>query len=335
MCALFGWLDCGGKVSIALLAKLTQALANAAEERGTDAAGISYVRKGKVTVYKRPKPAHKIKFRIPVGTRAVMGHTRLTTQGSEKNNRNNHPFKGHAGIEFAFAHNGCLYNDTRLRISKQLPETDIETDSYIGVQLIESAGSLDFKSLGSMAEAVNGSFMFTLLDSNNKLYFIKGSNPISILYFKDLKLYVYASTDTILSTALFEVGLSDKDAEKRKLIYGDMLSIDVEGNIEESEFDDKDEYLYTGSLLGNWNYRYARKSKESELEILYEYAGYFGVSEEKVDMLIEYGYTSLEVEELLYDDDALEKTLQEITNIYGQTESVLEDHCDIYSKYYT
>ena len=41
MCALFGWLDYKGIVSDKLLKKLTQALANAAEERGTDASGIA------------------------------------------------------------------------------------------------------------------------------------------------------------------------------------------------------------------------------------------------------------------------------------------------------
>ena len=67
MCALFGWLDYHGKISPKVLQKLTQALANAAEERGTDASGISYVRDGKITIYKRPKPAHKMKFRVPAG----------------------------------------------------------------------------------------------------------------------------------------------------------------------------------------------------------------------------------------------------------------------------
>ncbi len=40
MCALFGWLDCGKKLPHKLLKKLTQALANVAEERGTDASEI-------------------------------------------------------------------------------------------------------------------------------------------------------------------------------------------------------------------------------------------------------------------------------------------------------
>ena len=86
MCALFGWLDYKGSMSDKLLKKLTQALANAAEERGMDASGIAYVKNGKVTIYKRPKPAHKIHFNAPSRTRAIMGHTRITTQGNEKFN---------------------------------------------------------------------------------------------------------------------------------------------------------------------------------------------------------------------------------------------------------
>ena len=44
MCALFGWLDYKGIVPYKVLKRLTQALAKAAEERGTDAAGISYIK---------------------------------------------------------------------------------------------------------------------------------------------------------------------------------------------------------------------------------------------------------------------------------------------------
>ena len=40
MCSLFGFLDYQGIIPHKILRKLTQALANAAEERGTDAAGM-------------------------------------------------------------------------------------------------------------------------------------------------------------------------------------------------------------------------------------------------------------------------------------------------------
>ena len=109
MCAVFGFLDYKGKISNAVLKKLVHYLSVAAEVRGTDATGIAYVRNGSMVTYKKPKPAHKVKLFFPRDTRAVIGHTRFTTQGSEKRNCNNHPFEGHCGKEaFALAHNGVL-----------------------------------------------------------------------------------------------------------------------------------------------------------------------------------------------------------------------------------
>lgn len=75
---------------------------------------IAYVNDGRVTIFKRPKPAHKVHFNTPAGTRAIMGHTRMTTKGNEKHNFNNHPFPGHADREFTFAHNGVLYKSKRI-----------------------------------------------------------------------------------------------------------------------------------------------------------------------------------------------------------------------------
>ena len=64
--------------------------------------------------------------------RAVIGHTRFTTQGSEKRNCNNHPFEGRCGTEsFALAHNGVLYNDRELRREQHLPPTPIENEPSI------------------------------------------------------------------------------------------------------------------------------------------------------------------------------------------------------------
>ena len=91
MCALFGWLDYKGIIPKKILKKLTQALANAAEERGTDAAGISYIKDGKVTVYKRPRAAHLIRFNAPDDTKVIMGHTRMATQGDKRHNYNRSP----------------------------------------------------------------------------------------------------------------------------------------------------------------------------------------------------------------------------------------------------
>lgn len=173
MCCLFGVLDYQRRLSNKTLAMVTSALAVECEARGTDATGIAYLHNDKLSVYKRPVPARRLRIRLPGDTHIVMGHTRMTTQGSEKHNRNNHPFIGHIGaVPVALAHNGIIRNDKQLRHSEKLPYTNIETDSYIAVQLIEQQKILNFASLRYMAEQVEGSFAFTILDRQGNLYFI-------------------------------------------------------------------------------------------------------------------------------------------------------------------
>lgn len=310
MCALFGWLDYKGIVPYKILQKLTQALANAAEERGTDASGISYIKDNRVTIYKRPKPAHKVRFNAPDTTRAVMGHTRMTTQGDEKNNFNNHPFSGHADKEFAFAHNGVLYNDNALRKEYQLPKTNIETDSYVAVQLIENQGKLDFDSLKFIAEKVKGSFCFTVLDANNSLYIVKGSNPMYLLHFEKIGLYVYASTETIMNKALKKLNMLKIPCTEIKLHHGDIIRIDIDGSVSASEFENIDDFRGYASWL-NWYGDWEDDYTDHEQMIL-EMCGCYGVDEGDVELLLDYGYSAEEIEEMLCDHSLLYDTLKSV-----------------------
>ena len=97
MCCLFGLYDYGKSLSAKQKSRIISALAVAAEARGTDAAGIAYLSGSHLSIYKRPQPAHRLRFRIPAAANVVMGHTRMTTQGSEHRNYNNHPFYGQIG----------------------------------------------------------------------------------------------------------------------------------------------------------------------------------------------------------------------------------------------
>lgn len=310
MCALFGWLDYKGIVSCKLLKKLTQALANAAEERGTDASGISYIHDGNVVIYKRPKPAHKIRFAAPDDTRAMMGHTRMTTQGNEKYNYNNHPFLGHADISFALAHNGVLYNDKALRREKQLPETFIETDSYIAVQLIEQQKKLDFSSLQSMAESVQGNFTFTVLDAENSLYIIKGNNPMCLLHFADLGLYVYASTESILAKALKKINLLNVPFSKIEVTQGEILRISSDGLLTRSKFKVQDNFdsIAWMQYAYDWEDDYYTQQEQ----LLLEMCGCYGITEDDVILLLDYGYTADEIEDMLLDSTLILKTIDAI-----------------------
>ena len=324
MCSLFGWLDYQGIVPYKIKRKLTQALANAAEERGTDAAGISYVHGKDVVIFKRPKPAHKLHFSIPEGTVAVMGHTRMTTQGDEKHNYNNHPFPGVAGeTSFAFAHNGVLWNDKELRKEKQLPDTHIETDSYVAVQLLQQSDKLDFESLKDMAEVVEGNFTFSVLDQNNNLYIIKGSNPMCLLHFPALGIYVYASTESIMKNALKRIGLHKFAYERVQTEEGDILRIDKNGVIERSEFEPR---LFR-SRYGGWH------DWEDEMfsiheELLLAYCGCYGVDSSDVELLLEYGYTCDEIEEMLSDHSLLQEALRDVKFMCG--ENLYEECCGGY-----
>ena len=314
MCSLFGWLDYQGIVPHKVLRKLTQALANAAEERGTDAAGISYINEGKVVIYKRPKPAHKLHFNPPEGTRVIMGHTRMTTQGDGKYNYNNHPFAGIAGdTSFAFAHNGVLWNDKELRKEKLIPDTHIETDSYAACQLIESQGKLDFDSLRYMSETVEGNFTFTVLDQNNSLYIIKGSNPMCLLHFKDIGLYVYASTESIMKNALRRIGLHKFANERIKTDEGDIIRIDRNGDITRSKYEPK---LYRSKYMSLYDDSPYYNMHE---EILLAYCGCYGVDSEDVELLLEYGYTCDEIEEMLMDTNLLHEALRDVKYMCGES----------------
>lgn len=310
MCALFGWLDYKHTMSHKVLKKLTQALANAAEERGTDATGISYIRDGKVVIFKRPKPAHKIHFNAPDGTTAIMGHTRLATQGNQKFNQNNHPFPGHADKEFSFAHNGVLYNDVELRKEKNLPDTHIETDSYIAVQLIEQQKKLDFNSLKNMAETVQGNFTFTVLDEDNSLYIIKGSNPMCLLHFEMLGLYVYASTESIMKNALRKVNMLSFLYTRIETAHGDIIKIDKNGTITRSEFEGKEDFRYASFMryYDDWEEDYYNQHEQ----LLLDMCNCYGIDENDVILLLDYGYSADEIEDMLCDYSLITDTVKAI-----------------------
>ena len=202
MCGLFGFSDPKHTLTQKQIRRLTTALATASEQRGTDASGIAYVQGQSLRIYKRPRPAHEMTWLVPFHTTAVMGHTRMTTQGDGTFNPNNHPFPGVSGqTRFALAHNGVLHNDDELKERYHLPKTNIRTDSYVAVQLLEQDGRLDAETIGNAASLLEGTFSLSVLDQFNNLYLIKGNSPLCIYRFEN-GLLCYASTADILKEAL-------------------------------------------------------------------------------------------------------------------------------------
>jgi glucosamine 6-phosphate synthetase-like amidotransferase/phosphosugar isomerase protein len=175
-----------------------------AQVRGTHATGIAFNINNKLNIVKSATPAASFPFisSIPNDVKAVLGHTRYTTQGSHLININNHPFKGRVkGKSFALAHNGVLLNDVTLRRQFGLPKTRIETDSYVAVQLLERMGKLDMKNIKTCAEELMGSFVLTVMDDKNNFWFVKGDNPLYLVNMPEIGLLVYGSTKEIVENA--------------------------------------------------------------------------------------------------------------------------------------
>ena len=257
-------------------------------------------------VHKCPVPGHVFPLQIPYDAAAVMGHTRLTTQGSEKKNYNNHPFLAPAGAgSFALAHNGVIRNDRLLRKQEQLPATKIETDSYIAVQLLARSGEISMDSLRDMAERLEGSFSFTVLDDRNNLYFVKGDSPLCLYHYPETGVYLYASTKPILERALQQLSFVLDNPIQIPLNCGEILQITAEGEERRETFDDSN--LLRGFTYGRytppswWGVgSSARNAESGHLAALKSVAGYFGIAPWEIDWLMEAGVTEAEIEEYLY-----------------------------------
>ena len=325
MCGLFGFTNYGNKLSSSELSQICNALARESEERGSHATGIAYINKGRLLIEKAAKPAYKMNFRLP-STIAVMGHTRHSTQGSEKKNINNHPFSGYSNTNkpFALAHNGIIDNDKTLRNKHKLPKTKIETDSYIAVQLIEQKGDLSFESLKNMAEQVQGSFSFSILDHMGNMCIVKGDSPISMLHFEELGLYIYASTNEILwkamiNTVLFkhiQKNLDNKaqTVEKVTITSGEIIKIDTKGDITKSifKYDELCSLSYSWWDFGNRPSKIIQYDDEHVAE-LKSIATQFGYDTDEVDALLDSGYSFEEIEELMYECDYTEDNCGELS----------------------
>ena len=197
-----------------------------------------------------------------------------------------------------------------MKTKYHLPKTQIETDSYVAVQLLEQEKQLHAESIKKVAELVNGSFVFTILRNDNTLFLVKGNNPLTLYHFPKIGIYVYASTKSILDNALQQVNLSDKCCGI-DVSEGEIVEIAANGKLSKTTFAIKD---YTHSVFSpyNWDDLNWYETEEQE-ECLLECCRMFGVSEEDVYLLLDYGFSADEIEEMLMNTNLLKDALTEIS----------------------
>lgn len=306
MCGIFGFTS-ANPLGAMKAHELIKRLSIESSVRGEHATGISIVHNGHIVTKKIGKAAKKCNFFVPSGTKAVLGHVRYTTQGSQKYNYNNHPFEGKADVEFALAHNGIISNDEKLRKEQNLPDTHIETDSYIAVQLVEKFGKLSFESLAKVGENLLGMFMLEYLDEHNNIWFVRGDNPICLYYYESLNMYIWASTKEILDKAIKKIKwLSGHHPTEIKIPMGTMVKISNDMTVESKEFD------YADPWYGNRGYGAYPVDEELDWkEYLHELCLEERFPEEGITILEYLGYTDVEIEDIVCDTKRRHRILGE------------------------
>ena len=187
----------------------------------------------------------------------------------------------------------------------ELPRTKIETDSYVAVQLLEQNKRLTFDSMGQMAEQIDGSFSFSILDEKENIYLIRGDSPLSVIYLTKIKTYVYASTDQILWRALSSCVLSELKSgnfEEVDINEGMILRISPEGKLTFGEFKYHPSlynYRYTG-WHNNFLIKEDGKTDNDYIDSLKSMSSIFGYTPDDIDYLIDTGFSPDEIEDLMY-----------------------------------
>lgn len=325
MCGLFGFSDTQHRLTPRQVRKLLRNLADCSMVRGTDATGIAYNSRERLHIYKRAAPADKIPLFLPKDTHTVMGHVRMSTQGDARFAQNNHPFPGYLdgtpqphGPDFALAHNGVLHNDQLLHRQLHLPKTNVQTDSYVAVQMLEAAGSIQPDALAHMAEQLEGTFTLTLLDRRDNLYFVRGNNPLALIEFPRLGLLVYASTDTILKQALARTSFLQTQLYTHvHLEEGEILRLASDGQMETRYFDQSKLW---DTLYGWWSGHRGAPALSTfvpQFGDLLDTACNLGYEEGDVEILLSCGYSYEELEVMLLDPDLFRAALREAYDSYA------------------
>ena len=198
MCGIMGYYSFGS--TLPDKDKLTN-MFSLLESRGRDASGYAFIRDNNLVVNKAPvKSSDLIRTRewkdlkLP---NIMILHTRMKTQGSEKNNQNNHPLYSKSGM--AIVHNGIIHNDKEIFGRKQ---RDGEVDSESILHLLSTKYKGD--KIKRLFDRLEGSFAVAVIDKNQpeKLFLIRRDNPIDLYFNSEDEILYFCSEREIMQDAL-------------------------------------------------------------------------------------------------------------------------------------
>ena len=171
------------------------------ESRGRDASGFAFIRDKNLIVHKDAiKSSEFVKtvdWKELVLPSSMILHTRMKTQGSEKNNANNHPLFSKNGI--AIVHNGIIYNDKEI-FGKKQRDAEVDSESILHLLSMKMKGD----KIKRLFDKVEGSFAVAMLDKYfpERLVLIKKDNPIDLYYDSKDDIFYFCSEREIMQEAL-------------------------------------------------------------------------------------------------------------------------------------
>lgn len=196
------------------------------EARGRDAAGfVAVERDGTTTLSKKAEPAHQfitLRKSLPKGTRSVLLHTRLATQGDPAKNANNHPVN--YGTIFT-THNGHIRNDDEVFELLKL-DRYAEVDSESIPAALYKHG---FDGVKDAFELLEGGYATASVDVRHtgKVLLTKGPTYPLVIH-ENKKFVLWASTKDIIEKAWKDaLGEPLPDTKTfRWLTEGDVMLLD-------------------------------------------------------------------------------------------------------------
>ena len=128
-----------------------------------------------------------------------------------------------------------------------------------------------------------------------------------IYHYPEIGVYIYASTEDILKKALKKMPYRFGKGVKVEISCGDILKINRYGRITKSKFDTEllDTYnYYAYPSYRRYTFTFDAKPttprNNEYIQLLKNHAAYYGYTEDMVDMLIDEGYSTDDIEEMLY-----------------------------------
>jgi len=219
------------------------------QKRGHHATGVAVIRRnGRVSLFKRPVAASSLiqtenywhTLQLDNAVTVILGHTRYKTQGSERNNANNHPLLVGRGAVCG-THNGVVTNADQLFRELGLPRA-AEVDSEILFRMVDRAkDDEEFKSLLARCEG-HISAAWVRRAEPGKLQLLKGDMPLEAAYAPKLRAVFYSSEAWMLRSVL--------NHEPHRMLDIDPFTLSTFGTRDLLNFTQQDAFFLSPSTDG-------------------------------------------------------------------------------------